>query len=281
MASNRHTAGPLKVAGYAVAGVLAALWLAPIWFTLTLADKSNREYVHGGLWSLPQTFRLFSNMGTAWSTAGLGQGFINSLVYGIVGAALAVLIASMASYALVVLKPKRRLLWFVVIFSGTVLPPQLYLIPIYRLYNQAGLYNTRMGLIIFYTAWAVPFATLVMRGYFTTIPNEIVGAARVDGATEARIFRSVYMPMSFSAIAVVFLFQFTAIWNDLLFGLVLSSSNSVRPVMPSLFGLFGVYSSSAIPVVLAGALLAAGPTIILFFGLQKYFLRGLVMTIAR
>jgi len=281
MATKRNGVTPMKAVGYVVAVILAALWLAPIWFTLTLADKSNGEYVHGSLWALPHTFRLFNNMGTAWSTAGLGEGFVNSLIYGIVGAALSVLIAAMASYALVVLRPKRRLLWFVVIFSGTVLPPQLYLIPIYRLYNQVGLYNTRIGLIIFYTAWAVPFATLVMRGYFSTIPHELVGAARVDGATETRIFRSIYMPMSFSAIAVVFLFQFTAIWNDLLFGLVLSSSNSVRPVMPSLFGLFGVYSSSAIPVVLAGALLAAGPTVVLFFALQKYFLRGLVMTIAR
>lgn len=281
MATKRNGVTPMKAVGYVVAVILAGLWLAPIWFTLTLADKSNGEYVHGSLWALPHTFRLFDNMGTAWSTAGLGEGFVNSLIYGIVGAALSVLIAAMASYALVVLRPKRRLLWFVVIFSGTVLPPQLYLIPIYRLYNQVGLYNTRSGLIIFYTAWAVPFATLVMRGYFSTIPHELVGAARVDGATETRIFRSIYMPMSFSAIAVVFLFQFTAIWNDLLFGLVLSSSNSVRPVMPSLFGLFGVYSSSAIPVVLAGALLAAGPTVVLFFALQKYFLRGLVMTIAR
>jgi multiple sugar transport system permease protein len=266
---------------YASAIVLAALWFAPVWFSLTMADKSNSEYVKGSLWGLPRTFSIFHNMGQAWAGAGLGLGFINSVAYGVFGAALAVLVAAMASYGLVVLRPKRRLLWFVVIFSGSVLPPQLYLIPVYRMYNAVGLYNTRIGLIIFYTAWAIPFATLVLRGYFSTIPEELVGAARVDGASELRIFRSIYMPMSVSALAVVFLFQFTAIWNDLLFGLVLSSSNGVRPVMPDLFGLFGTYSSSAVPVVLSGALLAAAPTVVLFFGLQKYFLRGLVVTFTR
>lgn len=281
-----HPMGRVRIAAarafsYTCAIVLAALWFAPVWFTLTLADKSNSEYVKQSLWAVPHHFSLFGNMGQAWLTAGLGQGFINSVIYGVAGAVLAVLVAALASYALVVLRPKRRFLWFVVIFSGTVLPPQLYLIPVYRMYNTLGLYNTRVGMIIFYTAWAVPFATLVLRGYFSTIPQELVGAARVDGASELRIFRSIYMPMSVPALAVVFLFQFTAIWNDLLFGLVLSNSPSIRPVMPNLFGLFGVYSSSSVPVVLAGALLAAAPTVALFFGLQKYFLRGLVITFGR
>lgn len=282
MSTMRHTRTAMaRVFSYGSAIVLAALWFAPVWFSLSLADKSNSEYVKQSLWAVPHSFSLFRNMGQAWSSAGLGQGFINSIIYGVVGAALAVLVAALASYALVVIRPKRRLFWFVVIFSGTVLPPQLYLIPIYRMYNTVGLYNTRVGMIIFYTAWAVPFATLVLRGYFSTIPAEIAGAARVDGASELRIFRSIYMPMSLAALAVVFLFQFTAIWNDLLFGLVLSNSNSVRPVMPNLFGLFGVYASSATPVVLAGALLAAAPTVTLFFTLQKYFLRGLVLTFGK
>lgn len=266
---------------YACATVLAALWFAPIWFSLSIADKSNSEYLKESLWAPPKAFALFHNIAAAWGASGLGQGFVNSLIYGVVGAGLAVLLASLACYGLVVLRPKRRLFWFIVIFSGTVLPPQLYLIPVYRMYQTIGLYNTRVGLIMFYMAWAVPFATLVMRGYFSTIPEELVGAARLDGASEFRIFRSIYLPMSVAALTVVFLFQFTAIWNDLLFGLVLTSSSSVRPVMPSLFSLFGVYSSSATPVVLAGALVAAGPTIVLFFALQKYFMRGIVMTFGR
>jgi ABC-type spermidine/putrescine transport system permease subunit II len=124
---------------YASAIVLAALWFAPVWFSLTMADKSNSEYVKGSLWGLPHTFSLLHNMGQAWAGAGLGLGFINSVAYGVFGAALAVLVAAMASYGLVVLRPKRRLLWFVVIFSGSVLPPQLYLIPVYRMYNAVGL----------------------------------------------------------------------------------------------------------------------------------------------
>lgn len=272
---------PVKIVSYAITAILAALWLAPIWFTVSLADKSSGQYVHQGLWSLPRGVDIFTNVLHAWNAAGLGRGFVNSLLYGLVGASLGVIVAALASYALVVLRPRRKLAWFVVIFSGMVLPPQLYLIPLYKMYSVVGLYNTRVGMIIFYTAWAVPFAALVLRGYFSTVPQELVGAARVDGAGDFRIFRSIYMPIAVPALAVLFLFQFTAIWNDLLFGLVLTSSSAVRPVMPSLFGLMGVYASSATPVVLAGALVASAPTLVLFFGLQKYFLEGLTLAVRR
>ena len=267
-----------KIVMYAVTIILALLWLFPLWLTITIAIKSTSDFTNSPFWFLPREFNLFQNIADAWNSASLGQGFTNSLFYGVGGAGLAVLIASLASYGLVVLKIRGAFFWFLVIFSGTMFPLQCYILPLYQMYNALNLYDTQIGMIIFYTAISIPFSTLVMRGFFSTVPTEIVEAARVDGCSEIGIFFNMYVPLSFAALLVVFLLQFTWIWNDLLFGLVLGVSNNVRPVMPSLTSLMGVYSGISFTVVLAGALVASTPTLILFLGLQKYFMEGLTLS---
>ena len=266
---------------YIVAVIFALLWLFPLWITITTAMKSTPDFISNAFWLFPREFNLVQNMTQAWNSGGLGQGFVNSLIYGVLGGALAVLIAGLASYGLVVLKVPGAFTWFLIIYSGTLFPLQIYIVPLYQAYNALGLYDTQIGMVIFYTAFAVPFATLVMRGFFSTIPEEIAAAARVDGGSEFAIFWRIYLPLSFSALLVVFLLQFTAIWNDLLFGLVLSNSNEVRPIMPSLTSLSGIYNGASFTVVLAGALLASAPTLVLFLGLQKYFLQGLTLTVKK
>lgn len=263
---------------YVVAIILALLWLFPLWLTVTIAMKSAADFAGNPFWFLPHELNFFQNIASAWNSASLGMGFTNSLIYGVVGAALAVLFASLASYGLVVLKVRGAFIWFLVIFSGTMFPLQCYIVPLYQMYNALGLYDTQLGMIIFYTAISIPFSTLVMRGFFSTVPEEIVEAARLDGCSEIGIFFRMYLPLSLAALLVVFLLQFTWIWNDLLFGLVLGVSDSVRPVMPSLTGLMGVYSGISYTVVLAGALVASAPTLALFLGLQKYFLEGLTLS---
>ncbi len=266
---------------YVVVVIFALIWLFPLWITITTAAKSTPDFVNNAFWLFPREFNLVQNMAQAWSSAGLGQGFVNSLIYGIVGGGLAVLIAGLASYGLVVLKVPGAYTWFLVIYSGTLFPLQIYIAPLYQTYNALGLYDTQLGMVIFYTAISIPFATLVMRGFFSTIPEEIAAAARVDGSSEFGIFWRIYLPLSFSALLVVFLLQFTWIWNDLLFGLVLSNSNEVRPVMPSLSSLTGVYGGSSFTIVLAGALIASAPTLVLFLGLQRYFLQGLTLSVKK
>jgi multiple sugar transport system permease protein len=151
----------------------------------------------------------------------------------------------------------------------------MYLSPLFTTYVRLNLYDTRQGLLIFYTAIAVPFAVFVIRNHFTSIPVDISEAAKLDGASAFRIYGQVFVPLSFNAFATVFILQFTWIWNDLLFGLTLSKSADVRPIMTALAGLQGQYSSASVPVVLAGALIVSVPTFILFFCVQRIFVRGL------
>ena len=266
---------------YIVLSVAALVWALPIWWAVTNASKSSKDFFAHPFYDVPREFDLLANIRLAWDSAGLGTGFENSIIYGVLGAALSIIIASAAAYGIVVLRVRGAFLIFMAIFSGTVFPLQMYIVPLFRMYNSLGLYDTRLGLILFYTAISVPFCTLVLRGFYSTVPRELREAALVEGATEGRVLRSIYAPLSVSAALVLFLFQFTWIWNDLLFGLVLTNTPSVRPVMPSLTSLMGLYGASSMPVQLSGALIAALPMLVLFFTLRRFFTEGLSLVARR
>lgn len=263
-----------------VLALLCAVWLGPLWNLVTTAMKSTPESVGDATqWALPRSpARLFGNLAHAWSTTGLASGFEASLIYAVSGAVLAILFASLGAYAITRLRVRLRFFWFVLVFSGTLFPIQMYVIPLFRLYQNTGLYDTRLGLICFYTAISIPFCLFVMRSYFVTISAELQDAARLDGAGDFTIFWRIFLPLAKAPIAVLFLFQFIWIWNDLLFGLVLSTSDGVRPIAATLAGLQNQYASSGQPLVLSAALIASLPTVVLFLMLGRYIMQGLRLT---
>jgi multiple sugar transport system permease protein len=259
--------------------LLAILWILPFWSPLTTPMKTTPEYFDTSPWAFPKDpANIFANIQTAWQTAGLGPGFLASLSYGVVGAALAIVFASFGAFAIARLHIRAPFFWFMLVFSGTIVPFQMYLIPLFQTYNSVGLYDTWLGMALFYTAIAIPFCLFVMRGAFSTISREILEASRLDGCRDFTVYWRICMPLSRGSIAVLFLFQFTWIWNDLIFGLVLSTSDGVRPVMPTLAGMQGLYATQGPPIVLAAALIASLPTIILFLLLRNYMIRGLTLT---
>lgn len=260
--------------------LMCALWLVPLWTLVTTAMKTTPESISDTTqWALPTSpWNLLGNLAHAWSTAGLASGFEASLLYAVTGSALAILFASLGAYAITRLRVRFRFFWFLLVFSGTLFPLQIYLIPVFKLYLNTGLYDTQVGMICFYTAISIPFCLFVLRSFFATIPGELQDAARVDGGTDFGIFWRIFLPLAKAPIAVLFLFQFIWIWNDLLFGLVLSASDGVRPIMPTLAGLQGQYASSGQPLVLSSALIASLPTVVLFLLLGRYLMQGLQLT---
>ncbi|MBO0810849.1 MAG: carbohydrate ABC transporter permease [Microlunatus sp.] len=266
-----------------LAGALCAVWLVPLWILVITAMKTTPEYASNpSQWTLPENpLRILANIRDAWSAAGLGPGFVASVIYGVVGAALAIICASLGAYSITRLRVRGALFWFVLVFSGTMFPFQMYLIPLFQMYQTIGLYDTRVGMICFYTAISIPFCLLVMRGFFATIPGELQDAARVDGSGDFGILWRIFVPLAKGPVAVLFLFQFIWIWNDLVFGLVLSTSDGIRPITPSLAGLQGQYSSSGPPLVMGGALIATVPTVLLFLLLGRYLMQGLQLTATR
>ena len=150
------------------------------------------------------------------------------------------------------------------------------------MYMSWGLYDTFLGMTLFYIAICIPFCTFIFRNYFLTLPGEVLEAAKLDGCSNLKAYWKIFMPLSKPAIAVLLLFQFTWVWNDLMFGMVLTRSTEVRPIMVGLAQLQGFRAGSGtdIPSLMAGAFAASLPTIILFVFLQRYFIEGMKLSTA-
>jgi multiple sugar transport system permease protein len=237
--------------------VTALLWLVPSWLLVVNSFTAAADYTGTPSW-WPASWAFAGNVAEAFDRANVGAGMLNSLVYAVVGALIAVVVAALASFAVVVMPVKRPALWFWAIYVGTILPLQMFLAPLFSGYATTSLYDTQYGMLLIYAALAVPFAFFVVRNYMTTVPREMHEAAALDGASWLRMFVSIHLPLVRSA--------------------MLSTSPNVRPAMAALADLTSNYSNVGPPVVLAGALVASLPTVVLFFAFQRFFTRSLKLT---
>lgn len=272
---NRPRTTPGTIARQIVLGVLGIIWLVPVY--LLLANASKRPEIFGdySIWQPGDLGGLFTNMADAWGRGRLSLGILSTALYAIVAPALAVIVGAAAGFSIVALRLRNGFFWFVIIFASTVFPIQMILMPLFIGYAETGLYNTRGGMILVYTVISVPFSAFVMRNFFSGIARHVFEAALMDGASPWRIFWRIYLPMSGPALVAIFILQATFIWNDLLLGLTLSQSETVRPVIAALSALQSTYGGSAMSTVLAGGLLVSLPTVVLFLATQRAFTRGL------
>lgn len=264
-----------KIFTRAVFAAMWVLWLVPTYLLIVNAVRPTSEYATASNWSLPNHFALWSNFMSAYHSAGLGGSLFSTFLYAVLGPAFAVLVGALTGFAIIALRLRHGFFWFVVIFGGSIFPIQMLIIPLFVGYADANLYDHRLGLILVYTAVSVPLAAFIMRNFFTGISYSIYEAAVMDGASAWRIFYRVYLPLATTALAAIFILEFTFTWNDLLFGLTLSQSDNVRPVMTALSGLLSAYAGTTYNVVLAAMLFVSLPTIVLFLCAQRLFARGL------
>ena len=265
-----------RVLTLTVAILLGIAWMVPFYYLLVSVFKSNTEYGTGNPLALPQSLEpILVNVYEAWTKTRMADGMFNSAVYGLVGAGVAMFIAALAAYGLTRIDFRGKTFWFMLIFAGTIFPLQMYLIPLFLGYTRLGLINTRLGMILFYIAICIPFPVLVLRNYMAGLPREMDEAARIDGSSEFRIFLSIVLPNCWGPMTALFLIQFTWVWNDLLFSMVLTSREDVRSLMNGLMVLQGSYAASTPNVVMTATLLASLPTVALFFVLRKHFMNGL------
>jgi multiple sugar transport system permease protein len=271
---ERMTRG--RVAIIVFATVCVVLWLVPFYYVAVSIFKTTEEYAHSEPLSPPAGLAPFlQNVQQAWVSANMGNAFFNSALYGVVGASLAVLFASMAAYALSRLQFAGKNFWFMLIFVGTIFPFQMYLIPLFFGYQQVGILNSRFGMLLLYAAICTPFPTLVLKSHMSQISLEMDEAARMDGAGEFRIFWRIVLPNCIGSLVALFLLQFTWVWNDLLFSMVLGNRPEIRSIMNALQVFQGNYASTGPNVALTASLLASLPPLILFLFLRKHFMEGL------
>jgi multiple sugar transport system permease protein len=218
---------------------------------------------------MPEGFLFFENLRSINNNINLAGGMFNSLIYATFGALCAVIISLFAAFGIAHLKIKFKMFWFLLIYSGTIFPFQIYLIPVFRGFTVTGLHDTRFGMVLFYTAICIPFAMFVLRNFFTGISKELMESARIDGAGNLSILFKIFAPMSIAPLSVVFLAQFNWAWNELMFGMAFTRSSDIRPVMAQIAML-----TTNVPEMLVAALVASLPTVILFAILHKNFEAG-------
>jgi ABC-type glycerol-3-phosphate transport system permease component len=259
-----------------IAVLVSLIWVVPFYYMAVSVFKTHPEYSANNPLSLPQGVApIVENAIAAWNTAKMGTGMLNSALYGLLGAALAVFFAAMAAYGLTRIDFKRQNFWFMLIFAGTIFPFQIYLIPLFFAYQKVGIINTHFGMLLFYTVVCIPFPVLVLRNYLNGLSREMDEAARMDGASEFRVFWSIVLPNCIGPMTATFLLQFTWIWNDLLFSTVLGNRDEVRSIMNSLQIFHGSYTTAGPNLSLTAALIASLPAVVLFLLLRRHFMEGM------
>lgn len=253
--------------------IISCVWLLPMVSTFMIAFKSPADFISSKFYDLPKQFYLMENLQKALEYYRFYINMFNSLIYSVIGTAGCIIVASLAGFSIVKLRPKFNFSLFMIIYSGTIFPFQMYLIPLYKIYNSLGLYDTKLGMILLYTAICTPFALFVFRGYYQTIDDSLVEAAKIDGCGPTRMYMKIFLPLLKVPIAVVAVFQGMWIWNDLLFGMVLSQTDEIRPIMVAITSMAGSGGGN-VPLLMTGVICTSIPTIVFFFALRKYFIQG-------
>lgn len=266
---------PWRVIVYIVLILSTFLWFVPILTALITSVRTFDDILVNGFISLPEKI-TFENFITAWERGGLNRYLPNSFIITLPSLFLTLLLSSLGAYALARFKFKGNRLLFYTFVAGMLLPFQVLMLPVFRLTDRLGLYDTYWGLIGIHTAFQLGFCTFMLRNYMRTVPGEIIEAARMDGCSELRIWAQIMLPLTLPAIAAIAILEFTWIFNDYLWAIVLLRSDSLKPIAAGLATLQGQYVTDW-PVIVAGALIGTVPTLLVFLFLQRYFIEGLTL----
>ncbi len=253
--------------------VLALIFYTlPIYVMVINGIKEAQDVSLATMWRLPSQFTL-GGFAEAWTR--LSPNLRNSLVMVVPATILSALIGSLNGYLFSKWRFRGSEVIFAVLLFGFFIPYQSILLPLVRFLQMIGLYGTLPGLVLTHVVYGIPVTTLIFRNFYASIPPSIVEAATVDGAGILQTYSRIILPLSAPAFAVTAIFQFTNIWNDFLFGITVVPNPQAQPVTIALNNLSGSFSVDW-NVVMAGAVLAALPTALVYIFLGRFFIRGMV-----
>jgi len=255
-----------------ILGVALILYLLPIYVMVVNSFKDASGISLSTMWQLPRPISMYG-FGKAWEM--LSPNLQNSLLMVIPATLLSSIIGAINGYIFSKWRFRGSELLFALLLFGFFIPYQSILLPLVRFLQWLNMYGTLSGLILTHIVYGISVTTLIFRNFYIHIPSSIVEAATVDGAGMMETFWRVMMPLSLPAFAVALIFQFTNIWNDFLFGITVVPNPQFQPVTIALNNLSGSFSVDW-NVVMAGAILAALPTALVYIGLGRLFVQGLV-----
>jgi ABC-type glycerol-3-phosphate transport system permease component len=266
--SRRHS-WPLVVAIslFCISAILPLLFMAATAFR-TEADWANSRI------GLPTTFSLGA-FERAWSSANISVYFRNSAIVTFSTVALSVAAATLAGYAFSKLRWRLSRAVYLFVLAWIAIPPLLLMVPIYVELVQLGLLDTYWGVILLYTALNLPFNVYLMTAYFKSVPDELIEAARIDGAGIHRTFHHILLPLAKPAIATLVIFNVLWAWNEFLFALLLLQTDNVKTLTVGVLQLQGRFTTDH-PALMAGLLITSLPVIAAYLIFQRHLVRGMV-----
>jgi glucose/mannose transport system permease protein len=284
----KSTKPPLRwqrVVLYAALVAFAALYLMPVYVLIVTGMKSFAEVNLYRMWDPPSGL-YFDSYAKAWFGSeaegfrGLNVNFMNSVYLTIPATIISAMWGSINGYILAKWKFRGSDVLFPLLLFGMFIPYQSIIIPLVQTLQKINIFGVKFygsipGLILAHVIYGIPITTLIFRNYYANIPTELVEAARIDGANIFGIYRHVLFPLSLPGFVVVMIWQFTSIWNDFLFAATITSNPEAQPITVGLNNLAGSYIVEW-NVQMAGSLITALPTLLVYIFLGRFFLRGLM-----
>ena len=279
--ARRTRLDPARIAVYALLVLFALIFLIPVYVLLTSSFKTFAEVQDlSKMWSPPSGLNLES-FKAAWSgipekgLRGLAPNLMNSFKLTIPATIISAMLGSMNGYVLSKWKFRGANIIFPLMLFGMFIPYQAVLVPLTITLARIGLGGTLWGLILVHVVYGIPITTLIFRNYYAEVPNEMIEASRIDGAGFFGIYRHILFPLSLPGFVVVIIWQVTNIWNEFLFAVTTLQRPELQPITVALRNLSGSQIQEW-NMVMAGAIIAAIPTLIVYIVMGRYFIRGLL-----
>ena len=255
--------------------VVGILWLVPTVGLFLTSLFSPTDINTLGWWEIfsKPSLATLDNYREIWHDQSIRSAFWTTVWISVGGTVLPIIVAALAGYAFAWLEFPGRDWLFVIVIALLVVPLQMALIPMFRLYSDVGIFDTKLSLILFHTGFGLPFAIFLLRNFFIGIPRELLEAARIDGASEFRIFFRLILPLGLPAIASLAIFQFLWTWNDLL--VALSLARDTQPLTVAIFSQLRQFGNN-LELIAPASFVSLIVPLAVFFAFQRYFVQGLL-----
>jgi alpha-glucoside transport system permease protein len=260
---------------YLLLTFLGVLWLVPTFGLFFTSLIGSAEIGTTGWWEIlsKPSAATFDNYRDIFNNEDITSAIWTTIWVALGGTILPIIVAAFAAYAFAWLEFPGRDWLFLVVVALLVVPIQMAFIPLFSLYNDLGIFDSILGLVLFHTAFGLPFAIFLLRNFFIGIPRDLLEAARIDGASEFRIFFRLILPLGLPAIASLAIFQFLWVWNDLLVALVFA--RDTQPITVAIFSQLRQFSAN-IELIAPAAFVSLAIPLVVFFAFQRYFVQGLL-----
>jgi alpha-glucoside transport system permease protein len=251
------------------------IWLVPTLGLLLTSLLAPTDFQEQGWWQVfSEPSKLtFENYETVFDNERIMESLVTTALVAVFGTLLPIMVGALAGYAFAWLEFPGRDWLFVVVIALLVVPLQMALIPMFQIYNTLGIFDTVLSLVLFHTAFGLPFAIFLLRNFFIGIPKDLMEAARIDGASEIRIFLRLILPLGLPAIASLAIFQFLWTWNDLL--VALTFGRETQPITVAIFSQLRQFGSN-VDLIAPATFISLAIPLIVFFAFQRFFVQGLL-----